>query len=230
MTRSNPARRLSLALLALALVAPGCACTGDRIMDFTDIIDVKYGTAIGAGAKVEITQYLGAGAGAAALGYNREWFGRRSVESRGFAFLHLVAIGMDGGHGSPNPDGWADERADIYFALVNATALGDFGLAPGGDASFDHDSLRITTEENPYEPVRKFEPFHPLDYWRFGGEVIIPSMHFGIYFNFGQFLDFFAGIATYDPAGDDNMSFFDTFNIEPDAEVYVGEEGMADAR
>ena len=36
-----------------------------------------------------------------------------------------------------------------------------------------------------------------------GFEVVLPGGQFGLYVNFGQIWDFLAGIATYDPAGDD---------------------------
>ncbi len=219
------AQPATLALLAvLLLLAPGCAVAryaGNRIMDLTDIIDFKYGVAIGAGAKVEITQFVGAGGGAAALGYSREWYGRRSMERKGFAFVHLGGIGVDGGYGSMNLGGWSDERAEIYLLLVNGSALADFGIAPGGDAIIDtfnsQAPIRLGTEISEIEPPTRFEPLHPLDYWRFGVEAIVPiGVHFGIYFNFGQLIDFVVGLTTYDPTGDDGLSFFDTYNIPPE--------------
>ncbi len=224
MIRTSTTRRASLALLAaLLLTAPGCAVGRygrDRFMDLTDIIDIKYGVAIGAGAKAEITQFLGAGGGAAALGYGREWYGRRSMERRGFAFIHLGAIGVDGGYGSDNLGGWSDERAEVYFLLVNATAFADFGIAPAGDARWEHISTaappKLGSSQEALLPPWRFEPLHPIDYWRFGAEVIIPGVHFGIYFNFGQFLDFLAGWTTWDPADDDGVSFFDTYNLPPE--------------
>ena len=186
-------------------------------MDFTDILDLKYGTAIGLGAKIELTQFIGAGAGAAALGYSREWFGRRSMEVNGFAFLHLVAIGVDGGYGSSNLGGWSDERAEVYFLLVNATAFADFGIAPGGDAHWDtiggNAPPKLGTSKEELKPPTRYLPIHPMDYWRVGFEVVLPGAQFGLYINFGHFWDFLAGIATFDPAGDDGRSFFDTYNI-----------------
>jgi len=223
------------ALLLLLPLATGCAVgryAGDRLMDLTDIIDVKYGVAIGVGAKAEITQFLGTGAGVAALGYSREWYGRRSVEMNGWAFIHLVAIGVDGGYGSPNPGGWSNERAEVYFLLVNSTAFADFGIAPGGDARWEHipkgDGSSI--EGRPEPRPDAYEPFNPLDYWRFGAEVLIPGVQFGIYFNFGQVIDFVAGLGTFDPAEDDGVSFFDTYNIpwEESAEAIQQAEERAE--
>lgn len=212
------------ALLAVILfLTPGCSVgqyAGYRFMDFTDIIDVKYGVAVGVGAKVEITQFIGAGAGAAALGYSREWFGRKSMELNGFAFVHAGLIGVDGGYGSSNLGGWSDERAEVYFLLVNATAFADFGIAPGGDAHWDHIPRdappKLGTSIEEIRPPTRYLPIHPLDYWRFGFEVLIPGAQFGLYFNFGQLLDFLAGIATYDPADDDGVSFFASYNIPDD--------------
>jgi hypothetical protein len=215
-------RRMFTALLAtLLFVGPGCTVgnyAGDRFMDLTDIIDIKYGTAIGVGAKVEITQYMGAGAGAAALGYSREWYGRRSMEMNGFAFVHAGVIGVDGGYGSPNPNGWSNERAEVYFLLVNGTAFADFEIAPGGDGQTEDtvssEKLQEQASDVADDDTPDFERLPSLAYWRFGGEVIIPSVQFGIYFNFGELVDFVSGIFGGDPARDDELSFFDTFNIE----------------
>ena len=140
---------------------------------------------------------------------------------RGVEIVHAGAIGIDGGYGSPNPGGWSNERAEVYFLLVNSTALADFGIAPNADARWDHllkgeHEARVAKEDLPRADT--FEPFHPLDYWRFGAEVIIPSVQFGLYFNFGQLIDFVAGIGTFDPAGDDGVSFFDTYNIPVDSD------------
>ena len=99
-------------LLPLLLLLP--ACTGDnylsrRFMDLTDVVDVKYGTGIGLGAKLEATMYLGSGLGVSSQSYTREWFGRRSIEVRDGAFFHAIVGGGDGlyvdatpGHGSAN--------------------------------------------------------------------------------------------------------------------------------
>ncbi len=43
--------------------------------------------------------------------------------------------------------------------------------------------------------------------------MLIPGLQFGIYFNFGQVIDFVAGLGTFDPGDDDGVSFFDTYNI-----------------
>jgi len=222
----------SALLAAILLLTPGCAVgryLGYRGMDLTDIVDLKYGVAIGVGAKVEATQFIGTGAGAAALGYSREWFGRRSMELNGFAFLHLIAMGVDGGYGSMNLGGWSDERAEVYFLLVNATAFADFGIAPGGDARWDHlDTAappKIGTIVEELKPPTEYLPVPALEYWRFGFEVLVPGGQFGLYLNFGEVYDFMAGLITYDPADDDGVSFLATYNIPPEiVELEVQED------
>jgi len=99
-------------LLPLLLLLPACAGDswgGRRLMDCTDVFDLKYGTGAGLGAKIEATMYLGCGLGVSSQSYTREWFGRKSVEVRDAAFFHAIIGGGDGryvdaapGRGSAN--------------------------------------------------------------------------------------------------------------------------------
>lgn len=213
------------AALLLVLLCSGCAVgryVRDRALDVTDIIDIKYGTCIGVGAKAEITHFLGAGAGAAALGVQREWYGRRSIKSRGFAFAHAGAIGVDGGFGSPNPEGWSDEPADVYFLLVNGTALADFLVAPGGDARIDLIDVTQTQRRRAREAAADPDapPAHPptpplVDRWRIGAEVLIPAVNFGLYVNLGEVADLVLGLFTIDIADDDGVSKGELYALPP---------------
>jgi hypothetical protein len=51
---------------------------------------------------------------------------------------------------------------------------------------------------------RKYRP--PLiDRFRVGAQAFVPLVHLGLYVNFGELVDFFAGIAGLDPAEDDEI-------------------------
>jgi len=213
----KPTRLLACLLVTgLALAQSSCAVAdygGDRLMDLTDIIDLKYGVAVGAGAKAEATIYLGAGAGIGALGYTREWFGRRSTIQQSKWFFHFVAGGVDGGRGSLTweeedmPDGDL-ERADVNVLLANLTALNDHNTGPRGDE--DPELKNLWGANAP--PT--------LDRFRFGGEFLIPVIHFGLYVNLGEVVDFLGGWFTWDPAYDDDASFLDVYY---DSRVTVGD-------
>ncbi|MFT7465638.1 MAG: hypothetical protein ACI9EF_004007 [Pseudohongiellaceae bacterium] len=46
----------------------------------------------------------------------------------------------------------------------------------------------------------------PSSGWRFGGEVMVPFAHLGLYLNVGELVDFLLGIGTLDVAGDDGIA------------------------
>ncbi len=95
-------------LLALALVTPGCQYAKDRLLDASDVIDIKYGYAVGVGVKVEATNYVGVGIGWGLTPKSREWYGRRSHVSYDQEFMHFVLAGRDGSErawGEPGKDG-----------------------------------------------------------------------------------------------------------------------------
>lgn len=197
-----------LAVLALAVSQSSCVVAEygrDRLMDIPDIIDLKYGVGIGVGAKVELTTYFGAGGGLAALGYTREWYGRRSTIMQSKYFVHFGIGGVDGGKGAegwPNDDepfGDAKERADVNVLFANITALRDHNIAPRGE-----DGPEVSDLWNINAPPS-------LDRWRFGGEFVIPLIHFGIYLNLGEIVDFIGGWVTWDPAYDDGVSFHELY-------------------
>ena len=95
------ARRLTLAML-LAVTMVSCAETGtylkDRAYDVVDVVDFKYGfgvQSLGLGAKIEVTEFLGLGAGYGISDHVREWRGRRSLASP-HEFAHVLVAGFDG--------------------------------------------------------------------------------------------------------------------------------------
>jgi len=80
---------------------PLCGCgvldaVKERALDLTDVLDVKFACpySLGIGAKVEVTDYLGAGIGACTLLEGEEWFGRRYMPSTG-SLNHLVIWGSE---------------------------------------------------------------------------------------------------------------------------------------
>ena len=213
----KPTRLLACLLVAgLALAQSSCVVADygrDRLMDLTDVIDLKYGVGVGVGAKAEATVYLGAGGGLAALGYTREWFGRRSTIQQSKWFVHFGVGGVDGGRGSLSWEEEDDfdgdpERADIHALLANLTALSDHNTGPRGN-------------EPPNEVNRwGFNAPPTIDRFRFGGEIVIPVIQFGLYANVGEIIDFLGGWVTWDPAYDDDASFLDVYY---DSRVMLGE-------
>jgi hypothetical protein len=113
-----------MALSAVGPAASGCGYLEDRLLDASDVIDLKYGRAWGLGAKAEATLSLGAGLGLAAIQHQREWYGRRSTvatyQGEG-VFLHLGAFGFD----SFSIHGGAPSNDGFHVLGVNLPALVD---------------------------------------------------------------------------------------------------------
>lgn len=199
----HTALRTILVLALTAALLPGCGSFGtyakDRIMDLSDIVDVKYGGTlqdglpVGVGAKFEASSYVGGGLGLAAIPHSREWYGRRSVVSYEGYFVHALILGWDGGQ-IPLDDGV--DATDWYQVVL-----------PVNLSAIDH----------PRSPPM-------LQRWRFGGELIVPLVMGGLYLNFGELVDFFAGFGKVDLAGDDGVSITETYG-----EAFVLEQDDGDA-
>ena len=163
-------------------VLGGCTPLGryarDRAMDLTDVIDIKYGTALGVGVKLQATGWYRLGLGLAETPYVREWFGRMSYEhgeagtpSDGFFMYFLL-----GGAESPSVVGeWLHGASMNFFGFEAATITADDWGWPG-----------------------------PLQRWRFGGEVLLLG-RFGVYLNLGELADFLLGFGGMDIAHDDGV-------------------------
>lgn len=86
-------------LVAVALLSTACAGYGKhRLLDVTDVLDTKFACgwdSVGLGAKVELTDYFGVGAGFGRHEQVRESYGRweRTFDQD---FVHLVFFGIDG--------------------------------------------------------------------------------------------------------------------------------------
>lgn len=91
--------------LVVCLLLAGCGSLGryakDRLLDLTDIVDVKYPTelhGVGLLARVEATDFLASGLGVSSLLKTGEWYGRRhwcNRDPRGPNF-QLLVLGLDG--------------------------------------------------------------------------------------------------------------------------------------
>jgi len=206
------ARAPTAVLLGLLLALTSCQYAKHRGLDATDIVDVKYGVALGLGAKAEATVYMGAGGGIGVLGYTREWFGRRSYVAPGSGFVHLLVVGGDGGHpGKP----WTG-RLEEHILLANATAFGNHGFIE----DIQVESLEPDSEQIQAPPM--------VTRWRFGGEVLLPGFGFGLYLNVGELVDFLLGLGTLDIAADDGVSKAATYYIPPE-KVDRDEKGSVEA-
>ena len=101
MTTAPASRALAraTALGALLLLTAACAEYGKhRLLDITDTFDTKLSCdweSMGIGAKVEVTDYIGVGAGVGRHHGVKESYGRweRTYDQD---FLHLVVFGIDG--------------------------------------------------------------------------------------------------------------------------------------
>jgi hypothetical protein len=180
---ATPWRRAAGLALVLAALPPGCASVEryarDRLMDVTDIVDFKYGDAWGFGFKIELTLYFGMGLGVGELEHTREWYGRHGTD---------FTLNKAGG-----PMDWLDGT------FVQLGVIGTDGGTPGNAAQSAITTLGLNvlliSADNSAPPL--------IDRWRLGGEVVLPWVIGGMYLNVGELWDFFAGVAGYDPAGDD---------------------------
>jgi len=175
-------------LLAAALAGAGCTTSSawgtDRLLDLTDVVDVRYGTGVGLGVQLDATMLFGTGLGWSTVDWTRVWFGRHAVDTSQTEFFGIVLSSALGGLicGPPDPaHGWYD------MLFVNISMLG--ALDRGSD---DHWFLH---DDGP--------PF--IDQLRFGGTVFLPGVHGGLYLNVGEAFDFVLGIFFLDPAGDDGV-------------------------
>ena len=88
-TRSVSLALSSILLLACAGCAGGAATYGqDRLRDVADVADVRYGTGLGLGVSFEAV-YFGTGLGCSVEWYQRQWFGRKSVEVRDGLYFNM---------------------------------------------------------------------------------------------------------------------------------------------
>ncbi len=114
-------RTIVLIVAAVFIALPGCASVGNYFTnvgrDASDIVDFKYGgtaNSFGFGAKVEVTNFIGIGAGAGLYEAVYEDFGRH-LEVGPMEFVHLGFYGIDG-PGTENPQ---HVRTEVYGLVFN---------------------------------------------------------------------------------------------------------------
>ena len=182
-----PLARFTLLVVALSS-SPGCGTPTDRLRDLSDIIDLKGGTRVGfnLGAKVEPTDFFQIGVGYARTGY--EFIGRRLMWDG-------IAFGK-GGYEYPTV-------ASEYCFGIGSLEMG------GTNSALDVCPFGLN--------LMAFDAFSPKGWkrvrgvplvseiWRIGGEIWLPFVTGGIYFNAGEFVDFLGGFVGWDPAVDDGL-------------------------
>jgi len=122
MRASGPNPTLIVTVVVLLLVGlTGCSSVGDYLLhrgtDFLDIVDVKIGSSLGIGAKVEATDYVGTGLGFGLCLGAVEFCGRRVLDTMevGGAFLHLGIVGLDGGIHAIGKTGWFTPERNYFL-------------------------------------------------------------------------------------------------------------------
>ncbi len=165
---------------------PACAAVEryarDRLLDVTDVVDFKYGDAWGFGIKAEITLYLGTGIGLGLVQSSREWYGRHATD---------FTLDREGG-----PLSW------LEGTFAHAGIIGTDGGAPGDAAQSALNTIFLNVLLLSWDSTAP--PM--IERWRVGVEVLLPEVTGGMYLNFGELWDLFAGVVGGDPAEDDGVS------------------------
>jgi hypothetical protein len=182
--RSLPRGTVAFSALA-ALGLCGCAADsygGARLLDLTDIVDVRVGTGLGLGVQVDATMLLGTGVGGSSVDWSRAWFGRHAVDVEGTTFVGLLVVS---GFGCKYAD---DDPAREWWQVFG------FNRAAKG-------LHRWSGCEGWFAESRCGPPV--IDIFRFGGTVFLPGVHGGLYLNVGEIGDLLLGVFMLDPANDD---------------------------
>lgn len=161
-------------------------------------MDVRYGTGFGLGLGAQFGETFRTGLGCSVEWYQRQWFGRKSVEIRDGLFASALIVGFDGdylrrlGPGQWSVDGNAT-TGNFAVLLFTMNSAPDHGRT-GSEAWFTEPAGNLPS----------------LSTGRIGGAVFLPGVHGGLYFNFGEFIDFLCGLADYDLMNDDGYPKFFT--------------------
>ncbi len=184
----HPAPRLHLAwILPLLLLTSGCQYGRDRLYDITDVVDLKYGCGWNSiGIGLKAEVTDYVGAGAGLGRY--EWVAESYGRLRVEApsdFLHFVFAGYDG------------------EPLIEHVPSGEREMRAG--SAFYALGINCCQELRP--PM--------IDRFRIGAEVLFFNVLGGLYLNTGELVDFAAGIATFDIAGDDGLPLDTPIDLYP---------------
>jgi hypothetical protein len=183
------------------------------VRDLSDVIDVRYGVGFGLGASVQFGETFQTSLGCARELYQREWFGRKSVETHDGFFAGGLLYGVEGDGGKYGPrQCCCDGEHDADGARGNTTG-GQHLLILGGGAG----SRTRTGDEAWFTEPGGDMPI--LDEFRIGGAVFLPGVLGGACLNVGEAIDFLCGLATFDLMNDDGYSKFFTPPAEAGCEV-----------
>lgn len=97
-------------------------------------------------------------------------------------------------------ESYGRDEVRVPGMFLHLVVIGAEGLAPcGGQPELDILGVNVGA-------LRFQEPPKTIDWFRFGGELVLPFVTGGLYLNVGQLVDAVAGITTLDPAGDDQAT------------------------
>ena len=174
-------------LLAAALTSGGCTASSawgtDRLLDLTDIVDVRYGTGLGLGVQADAMLLLGTGVGWSDVSYSRAWYGRHAVDIKHRTFLGAVLYSALGDYEYPGDAA----RTWCNIVLLNIASVGPARASGDEDWFLRDDGPPIMTRLRP------------------GVTLFLPGVHGGLYVNVGEALDFVLGIFFLDPCTDDGQ-------------------------
>jgi hypothetical protein len=192
-------RGLVLAVsLFLLTICQGCtqlATYGeDRVRDLSDVVDVRYGVGFGLGASVQCGETFSTGLGCSTEWYQREWFGRKSVEVRDGLFANGLIVGFDGDY-LQHVGGAVPRREGNTTGSRSLLIFKNSGHNPAW-----------TGNEEWFTQPGGFMP--DLDTFRIGGAVFLPGVNGGLYLNAGEAIDFLCGLVTFDLMNDDGYPKF----------------------
>jgi hypothetical protein len=184
-----------LLLLACQACAPLATYGRDRVRDVSDVVDVRYGLGFGLGASAQFGEVFGTGLGCSIEWYERQWYGRKSIESHDGLFAAALILGYDGDYVLRLDPGEGVIGGNTLAGNMTVLCLRGVGHSPAMSG----------TQEWFTEPGGK------LPGWstgRIGGAVFLPGVLAGLYVNLGEIVDFFGGLATFDLMNDDGYAKF----------------------
>ena len=195
----RPARAIAITIL-LASTATGCTTVShyvrDRGLDLMDAIPVSGGVGLGVSAEARVTRFLGVGVGYAVTwraGFDEGRFGPLWRESEvGVPIVFYERRATRTGAAPPWVGGDPPVREGTTLRRMNTWLLHPGGPDAGLPPPFaSGDSPWVVPHASPWDW------FHV----EVGAVALLAGVRVGV--SIPQWLDFLAGIADFDPAGDD---------------------------